>query len=249
MAQGVSYMDEEREFTLSELSRFNGKDGQPAYIAFAGKVYDVSNSPLWKTGTHLNRHAAGADLTDQLGSAPHGTNVLAREGVKVVGTLKVDTPRKDIPGFLAALFRRFPALRKHTHPPTVHFPIAFMSAATLFTAIHLAVPDLPGIDSEKLAFIMLILGTVFTPLTVATGFFTWWINYQFRWSYRVRNLIFLSAALFAAQVICIVIRLSGPVPQGVSGLVYYGLMLLMAPLVMLLGYNGGQLVFPTHVEY
>ncbi len=241
-------MDTDSEFTLSELSRFNGKDGQPAYIAFAGKVYDVSNSPLWKTGTHLNRHAAGADLTDQLGSAPHGTDVLTREGVKIVGTLKADTSRKDIPGFLAAAFRKFPVLRKHAHPPTVHFPIAFMSAATLFIIMHLVTPGLPGIDSEKLAFVMLILGSVFTPLTVGTGIFTWWINYQFRWSHRVRNLIFLSTALVASEVICLAMRLPGPVPKSGSGLVYYGLMLLMAPLVMLLGYNGGQLVFPTHVE-
>jgi predicted heme/steroid binding protein len=25
----------------------NGKEGRPVYIAFEGKVYDVSKSPLW----------------------------------------------------------------------------------------------------------------------------------------------------------------------------------------------------------
>jgi len=35
-----------KEFSLSELSKYNGKENMPAYIAYKGKVYDVSNSFL-----------------------------------------------------------------------------------------------------------------------------------------------------------------------------------------------------------
>jgi len=35
-----------KEFSLSELSKYNGKENMPVYIAYKGKVYDVSNSFL-----------------------------------------------------------------------------------------------------------------------------------------------------------------------------------------------------------
>jgi predicted heme/steroid binding protein len=41
---------EMKVFSLSELSKYNGKRNMPAYIAYKGKVYDVSNSFLWKGG-------------------------------------------------------------------------------------------------------------------------------------------------------------------------------------------------------
>jgi predicted heme/steroid binding protein len=40
----VTLLSEEKKFTLEELSKFNGTNGNPAYIAFKGKVYDVSDS-------------------------------------------------------------------------------------------------------------------------------------------------------------------------------------------------------------
>jgi predicted heme/steroid binding protein/uncharacterized membrane protein len=58
--------------TVDELSRFDGKEGRPAYVAFKGIIYDMSGSRLWKNGSHLMKHAAGNDLTDFLTNAPHG---------------------------------------------------------------------------------------------------------------------------------------------------------------------------------
>lgn len=60
------------KLTLEELSRFDGKDGRPAYFAYGGKVYDATSSPLWKEGNHMTRHSAGNDLTKMLKTAPHG---------------------------------------------------------------------------------------------------------------------------------------------------------------------------------
>jgi len=33
-----------RTFNKNELAKYNGKNGTPAYIAYKGKVYDVSRS-------------------------------------------------------------------------------------------------------------------------------------------------------------------------------------------------------------
>lgn len=52
-------------FTLEELKKYNGKNGNPSYVAVNGKVYDVSKSPLWKSGEH-NGLKAGNDLTKDI---------------------------------------------------------------------------------------------------------------------------------------------------------------------------------------
>ncbi len=61
-------------FTLEELAAYNGENGQPAYVAYEGKVYDVTNVAAWQNGKH-NGQAAGMDLTDQLSKSPHGDKV------------------------------------------------------------------------------------------------------------------------------------------------------------------------------
>ena len=74
-----------KEFSKEQLSRFDGKDGKPAYVAYKGKVYDVTGSFLWKGGRHQALHRAGEDLTEVLDTAPHGEDLLER--VPVIGTL------------------------------------------------------------------------------------------------------------------------------------------------------------------
>lgn len=71
-----------------ELARYNGKNGAPAYIAYKGKVYDVSASFIWRNGRHQVLHNAGEDLTDSLEQAPHGVEMLER--FPVIGTLHED---------------------------------------------------------------------------------------------------------------------------------------------------------------
>jgi predicted heme/steroid binding protein len=76
---------DERVFSTEELATFDGKDGRPAYIAHAGKVYDVSGSSMWENGLHEDEHAAGVDLTDDMDFAPHNDDVL--QDLPVVGRL------------------------------------------------------------------------------------------------------------------------------------------------------------------
>jgi len=75
-----------RTFTREELREFDGREGRPAYVAFRGKVYDVSESFLWRGGKHQVLHQAGEDLTEAMQEAPHGEELLAR--FPVVGELQ-----------------------------------------------------------------------------------------------------------------------------------------------------------------
>jgi predicted heme/steroid binding protein len=75
-----------RGFTEEELAQYTGKNGNPVYVVYKGKVYDVSASFLWKDGTHQVLHSAGVDLTDALEQAPHGGDVL--EKFPVVGIIQ-----------------------------------------------------------------------------------------------------------------------------------------------------------------
>ncbi|MBI2856776.1 MAG: cytochrome B5, partial [Chloroflexi bacterium] len=43
-----------KTFTASELAAFDGAGGTPVYVAYQGKVYDVTNSSLWTNGQHLD---------------------------------------------------------------------------------------------------------------------------------------------------------------------------------------------------
>jgi predicted heme/steroid binding protein len=74
-----------RKFTLKELAEYNGTGGKPAYVAYKGKVYDVSASSFWLDGDHFGTHQAGKDLTEDLELAPHSGEVLER--TKLIGVL------------------------------------------------------------------------------------------------------------------------------------------------------------------
>ena len=73
-----------RLFTREELKKYDGSDSL-AYVAYEGKIYDVSQSFHWKKGIHQVMHHAGGDLTEALKEAPHGSDML--EKFPIVGKL------------------------------------------------------------------------------------------------------------------------------------------------------------------
>ena len=73
--------------TLEDLLQYDGTENRPAYVAYKGKVYDVSSSPLWKNGNHTKKHLAGYDLTESLKAAPHGEEKILQ--MPAVGDLVV----------------------------------------------------------------------------------------------------------------------------------------------------------------
>lgn len=227
-----------KEMTSEELLCFNGKDGHPVYIAFEGKVYDVSKSPLWKKGLHINRHPSGKDLSGEISAAPHGPEVLER--YPQVGVLKkgISEELKHLPPILQNLMERFPMARRHPHPMIVHFPIAFLMASSLFILLDLLFQN-PYFEISS--FYLLILGAISSPFAMATGLLTWWVNYRSRLTHFVKRKIQLSILLLIFEILLILWRsLSGEI----SNPIYLILMLLLTPVVALLGYYGGQMTFP-----
>ena len=84
-SEGEGILSGERTITLEELARNDGRNGSRAYIAFEGKVYDVTDNELWAGGDHFGGHEAGKDLTGEIDAAPHGPENLER--VALVGVL------------------------------------------------------------------------------------------------------------------------------------------------------------------
>lgn len=73
-------------FDEAELKKYDGgTPGNPIYVAYKGKVYDVTTSPLFIDGMHFE-HYAGADLTDYMADAPHDGEVMGE--LTVVGEFK-----------------------------------------------------------------------------------------------------------------------------------------------------------------
>jgi len=64
-------------YSLSQLALRNGQDRDEIWIAFKGKIYDVTESRLWTNGKHYE-HWAGQDLTAELADAPHSDAVFER---------------------------------------------------------------------------------------------------------------------------------------------------------------------------
>lgn len=74
-----------RTFTREELKKYDGQNGNPAYVAINNCVYDVTHIPAWQDGTH-HGNKAGLNLTDiLLNHSPHKDRVLAK--LPLVGQL------------------------------------------------------------------------------------------------------------------------------------------------------------------
>ena len=105
-----------QDMTLTEFAQFDGKDGRPAYVAYKGNIYDVTNSRLWQEGNHMRKHLPGFDLTDAIKIAPHGEeNILS---MPLVGKLLAGE-------------------RKRPFHERLFFFLAYMSLALSFVVIFI----------------------------------------------------------------------------------------------------------------
>ena len=235
-----------KEFDSAELAQYNGENGQPIYIAHAGKVYDVSEIKLWRKGVHMKRHSAGQNLTADIQAAPHETDVLER--YPQIGTLKKEVVEQELPAALAWLLKKVPMLRRHPHPMTVHFPIVFAFSATVFTLLYL----ITGVKSfDTTALHCLGGGVLFTVVGISTGLYTWWLNYMAKMLKPVKIKIPLSITMLVVEIILFSWRVSVPdvldSMQG-PGILYLLLVLSLSIFVMIIGWNGASMTFPVEHE-
>jgi predicted heme/steroid binding protein/uncharacterized membrane protein len=221
--------------TLKELKHYNGKESQKAYIAYKGNVYDVTNSPLWKNGTHKKIHHAGVDLTDVLQNAPHGEEVF--NDLTIVDTL--DSKHQRNKRDWVAWYKKY-----HPHPILVHFPIAlhiFAAGADLLFLFE---------QSASLAtavFYTFFVATVMGALAMVPGILSWWINYHLALTHIFVIKLSFSILTLLLGIVAIMIYLEKPdvvYTGSLDSILYHGIILFTGITVIILGYYGGKITWP-----
>jgi predicted heme/steroid binding protein/uncharacterized membrane protein len=227
-----------RKFTRQELAEFDGLGEKPAYVAHEGRVFDVSASKLWRDGQHMRRHSAGSDLTTELQAAPHGPDRLGK--FPQVGTLDEGGAEAREEGRLGALFERFPMLRRHPHPMTVHFPLAFALSAPVFALLS-ALTGRPAFDSTAHHCVWAAFLTA--PGGILTGYVSWRVNYLGKPLREIRIKQILAFLLWGLALALLLWRAGNP--AAASSTAYVALLVLLAALAGGLGWFGGHLTFPV----
>ena len=153
-----------------------------------------------------------------------------------------------VPRALAALIRTFPFLRRHPHPMTVHFPIVFMLSTTVFSLLYLVTGEK---SFDTTAFHCLGAGVFFNAVAVATGFYTWWLNYLAKPLRPVKIKIPLALLMLVISAVLFVWRMNVPdILDALSGagLLYILLVLALSALVTIIGWFGASMTFPVERE-
>ena len=219
-----------RYFTQKELKEFDGKAGKPAYVAFKGKVYDVSKSSLWVDGDHTGRHFAGFDLTLVMVNAPHSEEVFSK--FPVVAELKEES---------RTLQKRLEKL--HFHSMLVHFSVAFAFVIPLLALAYLVTKNS---SIEKTSYYLLVLLLAVTPFSGISGFFSFKVTYEGRRSRIFDRKIIATIAVAIMVIGCSVWRILVPdllIEQNYLSYLYFILLIGIAGITAILGHYGGILVY------
>ncbi len=217
-----------------ELQNFDGKEGRKSYVSNEGKIYDVTESKLWKNGKHAGKHFAGMDLTEALKSAPHGVDVLERfahvEDVESIReTKEMPAQEKTIKDTVRGLYRIF-----HPHPMFIHFPMGLINFAVIMQLIYY----FTGYPSFSTAgFYALATAAVFLVPTIVSGFVSWWVNYNL-----TRNKIFITKITFSFLLLFMCAAEVLTVFKGYDDSLFYNVMIFLnVPVLGVIGFNGGKL--------
>jgi len=234
-----------KHFSPDELAQADGTHDSATFVAVNGKVYDISASKKWIGGKHMNRHSAGKDLSAEILAAPHDREVLER--FEIVGSYEQTRtePTIGIKGKVDAWLQNHPFFRRHPHPAVVHVPIGLMVALPVFEIAALVTRSTA---TEWAAYLCLILGLVALPGAIATGYFTWLINYDWKDSptiCRKRRLAWTAIVLALFAVIWRFFLVKDPVMwTDPPVMIYCGTTFALGLIVPWIGFLGGTLTFP-----
>ncbi|MFC1835362.1 cytochrome b5 domain-containing protein [Thermodesulfobacteriota bacterium] len=234
-----------KTYCLEELrEKGSGENGEQSLVAVDGKVYDVSESKRWIKGSHMKRHCAGNDLSDDIKAAPHSAEVLDK--FPVVGKFE-EAPKQQYTGFKGDVDKwldRHPFFRRHPHPAMVHVPVGVIMAAAVFELIAL-VFNSPR--TEWAGVCCLVLVALSLPPTLFSGYFAWWMNYDCSDSALIglkRRLAWLSLVL---ALVAVGLRAFAHNPLKLSDmhtLAYVIVLFVLTGVISTVGFLGGKLTFP-----
>ncbi len=222
-----------------ELKKFDGKEGRKTYFAYKGKIYDVSNSKLWKNGSHVNRHFAGEDLTDQLAVAPHNDEVITK--FPEVGSLEPDQAdiQQDRMDQYRDLYRKY-----HPHPILIHFPMGLFFFSVIMQALFHLFSHVPF---ENAAFFSIVIASLTSIPATLSGIISWWINYQLIFTRIFKMKLYFSIVLIVVGLSASVLRFVLPDISSQPGFLFfiYNILLFITfPVVSIIGYYGGKITWP-----
>jgi len=222
-----------------ELRQNHGREGRPAYVAYQGKVYDVSGSKMWREGVHIRRHNAGHDLTSEFPAAPHDASVF--EGVTLVGQLVATLAPADSEQDIPPLLNWF--LDRHPHPISVHFPIAYIAAVLILLILNLLTNNTAF---ETAGYYMLWGSVVMAPVAMVLGVMSWSFNYGRKLKGTFMGKIIISIVFLIVGVVVLTLRVSNSnifVGSDPVKWVYFGLVVVMVLLVSALGWLGDMIMY------
>jgi predicted heme/steroid binding protein/uncharacterized membrane protein len=233
-----------KSFTSEELARGSGKEGARALVAVEGRVYDVSESKRWAGGRHMNRHDAGQDLSVAIKGAPHGPEVLDRFATAGVYKREAVAAGGGVRGKVDAFLVRHPFFHRHPHPAVAHGPIGIIAMVPVCTILGGA---FRSPCTEWAAFCCLLFAFVSIPAAIATGYFTWWVNYDLgdKPALRLKRRLawtafFLAAAAAAFRALVV----TEPLLLTPIVIIYFMMILSLTVIIGTIGYIGGKLTFP-----
>ena len=225
-----------QQFSEEELRHYNGQEGKPAYIAYKGRVYDVTSSKFWKKGSHFKKHFAGSDLTPEMANAPHSDEVF--ENFPYVGEFvtishTADESKKE-------RYRRWYAAY-HPHPMIIHFPIALHYFSAAADVLFLANPSA---NYEAAVFLSFLIATVMGFVALITGVFSWWINYDLVKSKPFMIKLYgASFTLVIGLVPIIQMAMNSNIPfeKGLDGFIYHSIIFVTVISITVVAYYGGKI--------
>lgn len=150
-----------------------------------------------KNGVQTDSHRTRGDPIGDLTGVSHKLEGRNRPGH--VDPLESKKEYIDAKANLRALYRKW-----HPHPLLVHFPIGSLFLAGLLQLLFLISKRSPF---ENAAFYSILFATIFEFPAVASGIFSWWLNYRRALTPVFKKKLIYSIALLIMTCCIVITRL------------------------------------------